>query len=1145
MSSSNINFYTNLSSIYWKPVKFSIVGEQIKLKEIPILTKNGMFFNLTECLNDCTDYSSNHNAGMFLTNLKKSRDFLEDNIPQKDSNYLLTIKTPVGTFQNNASSTVVKIEDNGLYFSMVTSSDTRFNDKDIFTFIFYPEGHVMIKNYMDYYLTSKSENMINGVEFQPKIFPENQAQQFDYFLGENSISLFEIDDRNEVARFRNAVMYTDQTNGKYVLKNISNLLSASTFPIEASFNLLCYDKNLDTYDNNIKNSFLAKYKITPLDEKNSLVLDEEITSQEYSQNYIGIFPNENLTDGDVFVEYPLAIHSLKNYQTPEYNYSFGATLLDDQRGVRRIYEQIFSGTNQTGGLQNLFLGFVSNTLEYKFKPDNLTEFYFPPTAERIHIMDSGLIEDGAIAGEIPYNSDRLSVKLQNYKELIPDSNQPKSIPIESNTWLCSWLSGSLNGDKVWMDRYYNAAYFTMDQALSTKALVYHDKLDPSLNYTFDVPSQMYLEPGVLYNFFHIGQNNRIQFLNYLSASSILQITNWTSDQLKYDYKEDYYGIVYNNKETNLKDYYIQLDGSNHVLFPATTELLEPYNLTVSMWINVNDWNYIEGSQIFGNYYDSGYGLINESSITTPIITMMDSLNNTAYNLNYRFSLLNVADLNTIYTDLENQNTPENSYIQRLNDFNYWIFDKKNIQGIKFNIDNQSTVKVGFDQTDLLTQNLNSLDEVSQIEIDSNENVYFFDVKTKRCVVFNTYGVFIENLTLDENTNRIEINSKGEILSLFGTHSVLDSEDNVWEIVGGNLYKNKKVFGNIGFVEYLTCDAQNNIWILHGQDSLTKIDTKLNKIASGFPKRIGSTSSLPEDPCYDYTKRRRYLNFVRVPRDINSNACEATLKATEDRLILLDTLDSQLYTLNDYGDLVIKLNLKGLNVGKDVKILADGDFTGYNFLRRYSSSNKKLSWKVNIANPNGKNKNLLILPIKTENLSSGWHNFILNFNSSEGYAKTYIDNVLSHEEFFEPKKYQIYYKYRTSLLLGAETVRNTTLNDIIDINDGYKFVGRISDLRLYNKSLTVGEQEQLYYSSSFVAQDRDLSWNMLVGERSYIEEIAHWLKLQTPGSKSKYYNINLYNFNVNDDIKMIIEESIRENISKISPANTELYKINWL
>lgn len=1146
MNSSNSTFYNVLSNLYWKPVSFSMQNDQIAISETPTIFNNGMTFNIIDLLKDCNDFKINNKTGMILTSLKKAQDFLVDKTTQNENKSLDIIKSPLGTLNVGTSSTVIKLTsvNNRIFNNLITSNNYKFNDEDVFNFIFDSDGYVMISNNKNYYLTSKIGEGLNNLTFEPKIYPVNQAQQFDYFLGEQTISLFQIDDANDLPRYRNIITYSPESNGLLHITAITNTLSSDIFPQNYTFDLMSFKRNIEDQKNNIKNSFLAKYSISPNYNTNDLTLDEDVKNKEYSQNYICIFPSENIKEEEGVVKFNTGIHSLKNYQTPEYKYSLGFEIIKDQPGVRRVYDKIFSGTNQLGGHKNLFLGFNSNTIEFKFKSDSITEFYFPSTADRIHIQNSGLIEDGASPGYIPYTSDKIFVKRQDYNELIPDKGQPESIKIYSNTWLCSWLSGNMDGDKVWLDRYYNSAYYTLDQALSTKAMVYNNKIIPDAEYTFDVPSEMYLEPGALYKYIRVGQKNKKTFLTYLSSNSLLQITNWNSNNLKYDY-QNYYGIIYYNKDTNNKNSYINLDGSNHVLFPATTKLLEQYKLTVSIWLNVKDWSYVDGSQIFGNYYNSGFGLINESAISNPIISLIDITNNNVYNLNYKFSVLNVLDINLLYNKLQlTYINPEYQYVQRLNDFNYWIFDVKNKMGIKFDMDNQSLVKINF-QEDVGSYNLTEIQEISQIEIDGNENLYLYDNINKICVVFNTFGDYLKSVNFNSTVNRIEIDLNGNIIPLYGTHSVVDGYNNIWEIVGTNLYKNKKIFANIGIVEYLTCDADNNIWILHGQDSITKIDTILNKVVDGFPMRIGKSSSLPEDPCYDYSVRRRYLNFIRIPRDSNSDLCEITTKQTEDRLVLIDKLDNELYILNQSSDIIMKLNLLALTKDAPSNILSNGDFTGYTYLRKFSTINKNITWKLKIAQPNGTNAKLLMLPTNTKNLTKGWHNFTLVFDNENGIATSYVDTIPISTETFDKNVYQIYYDYRTSLLLGAKTIKNTILNDIIDINDGYKFVGQVSEIRMYNKALNRSEIEQIYYSSDLIHQDKDLIWNMETGERSYIEEIAHWFKLQLPGSKSKYYNINIHNFTANDEVKAVIENSIRENITKISPAHTELYKINWI
>jgi len=1142
---TDVSFYSNISALNCNPVSFSVQGNQFAILENPVIFTNGIRVNMNEALKDCIAFNLNNKTGLFLTDLNVASNFLIDSYIPKDIGLLTEINSPIVGLPSLKSPLadenyqIIKLKPVDNLYQMVTSVVKEFNEKDVFKFIFQPDNSVVVEQVeTKYLLTSYAEGFDNAaIFFRPRIYPplsSNQiyidSQRFDYSLGKNTISLFQIRDDFLIPRFQNVVLKLN--TGVYGISSLAYLTSSSFFPPEASLNFVSYQEKPEL-NSDIKDSFLVKYQVNPLNDQNTLTIDLSTANSPYSQNYLGIFPFEYAVQNEDGVKYPLAIHGLKNYQTPEYNYSFGLEYINGRNGIRRKYDNIFTGTNQNKGTDNVYLSYTSDTLEYNFKPDEETAFHFGPTSKRVALSASGLIEDGAIAGEIPFTSDRIYIKLQDYSEKIPDSLQPPSIKRYSNTWLCSWLSGSMVGDKIWMDRYYNPAYYTIDQALSTKVIQYNDRVDPSLNYTFDIPSEMILEPSVLYRYFHVGRKNRLSFINHLSTNSILQITNWNSSPLKDESPLNGEGILYSNKSENLKGEYLELDGSNHVLFPATTKLLANSKLTVSLFINVNNWQRVDGNQIFGNYSNSGFGLINESSLTTPIITLIDNNKNQIYNLNYKFSILDGLNLN-------DKKLTGNKIIQRLSDYSYWVFDSDDISGIKYDVNNQILLKTKNNIE--TTSNLSILTTISQIEIDSNENLYIYDNNTKKYVILNTYGEYITGATLDKNINRIEIDLNNNVISCFANYSVIDNQNNLWEVIGGNLYKNKSIFGNIGYVQEMLVDADNYLWILNGQDNITKIDTTNQNII--FTRRIGKNSSLPVDPCFDYVKKSRFMNFIRVPKDSNTDPCNTSDSFTEDRLIIIDLNDNNIYTLNRNGDVLTKLSIIGLTNNTDVNFLSYGDFTGYTYLRKFATINKKFSWKLKIANPNGKNGKLLILPIEVSSLASGWHNFTLSFDSVAGKAISYLDSVKISEEIFDPNIYQLYYDYRTSLLLGCQSIKNTTINDIISIDDGYKFIGRVAELRVFDKSLSQGEIEQLYFSSIYAADDRTLLWNMSVGERSYIEQIKHWYKMQLPTSKSKYYNLNIHNLNVPDNVKIVIEESIKNNLKKIAPANTSLYKINW-
>lgn len=1157
-----VNIYNNLSTINCDTVSFSVLGEKMSIVETPIIFSNGIRAITHECLKNCLSFNTNNKTALFLSDLTKPSNIFTEGLEPAEIGLLTEIDSPLLNKEEAIITPlashvfeILKLKPYGnssyVWFS---SGDKSFNSDDVFEFKFQPDRTVVIESLKTkYLLTSNTPQFLGdgGLTFEPRKYTRLSAedvyidnQRFDYSLGPDNISLFQIADYVGYPRFQNVV--TKLASGNYGLSSLYYLTSADKFPKEASLSFLSY-KEMPTLNLSIKDSFLAKYEVNPNNDQQTLTLDLSTLNQEYTQNYLGIIPFEYPIRYSNGVKYPLAIHGLKNYQTPEYNYSFGVDYINNQKGVRRVYENIYSGTNQLNGLDHIYLGFKSNTLETNFESDKDTPFYFNPTSERMPLSSAGLIEDGAIASEHPFISDRIYIKLQDYSEKIPNSSQPPSIKKYSNTWLCSWLSGSTDGNKTWMDRYYNPAFYSINQALSAKVLLYNDRLDPNKDYTFDIPSEMYLEPGALYRYFHVGKQNRLNFINHLSSNSILQITKWDSSPLIDESPNKNHGILYYNSANNLKTDYLILDGKNHVLFPATSELLTQSKLTVSMWVNVKDWNRVEGTQIFGNYYDSGFGLINDSSLTTPIITIVDSASSTShqskiYNLNYKFANLESIKIN-------NENFIGNKIIQKLPNYSYWVFDTLGLCGIKYDINNNVLVKTK--DNVITSSNLKLLKQISQVEIDSNENLYIYDNITKNYICINTFGEYLSDKSgeVSKNTNRIEIDLEDKLISCFGDVATIDNDNSLWEVVGGNLYKNKAIFGNLGYVQQITVDADNYLWVLSSQDTVSKINPRNNEIL--FSRRIGKYSTLPQNPCIDYTKKFRFMNFVRVPRDINSNQCSITNTAsTEDRAIIVDLNDNQIYTLNGNGDVITKLNLLGLTENINSNMLSYGDFTGYQYLRKYTSIVKKISWKLKISTPNGKNpkgetEKLLILPYNITNLKSGWQHFSLVFDSTKGTAKAYLNSSLIHEVNFTPEIYQLYYDYRTSLLLGCETIQNTTLNDIIGIDDGYKFIGEVSELRVYSKALTKGEMEQIYFSSNFSADDRTLLWNMSVGERNYIEQIKHWFKLQLPGSKSKYYNINIHNLNVPDTVKEVIESGIKNNLEKIAPANTTLYKINWL
>jgi hypothetical protein len=703
------------------------------------------------------------------------------------------------------------------------------------------------------------------------------------------------------------------------------------------------------------------------------------------------------------------------------------------------------------------------------------------------------------------------------------------------------LSGSTSGEKTWMDRFYNAAYYTVDQALSAQTIVYNDKIDPLKDYIFDVPSTMFLEPGAFYKYYHGGLETSKNYINFLDGvvnspygSKILSISSWDTSPLLDSSGYHNNGLIYSesNVVQNNSNHWV-LDGTNHAAFPSKTLLLEQHQFTTSLWINVDNWTDIQGRQVFGNYYDSGYGLVNDASVIAPLWTITDKVSGGIYSFNYQFKT-------TSFISLPILNTSE-IITMRLPDLSSWVFDVTTGTGYKVDVEGK-------------VLNLSDkIYDVTQIISDENLNLYLFQLNRKTVSILDSNGKFKSSFKVSSSLiKRIEyFNYKkigtSNIIQIYGNCSVIDQLNNVWQIIGANLYKssydsvNNKhldptIFASIGKAQQITCDAANNLWICHGDD-ISKIDPSGNITNVTIGKRVG----LDPDPC-TITKRHRYINFVRSPEAGSYDCFKYKYK---DLAIVIDTRDNEAYLLDVNMDLISKLDtstLLNLNIN-NFNFTAEGDFTGYQHLRRFVSSNKNLCWKLKIAEPNGNYAQNLTLTYNSDSLRAGWHHFALVFDALKGEVVYYIDAIPVDREFI-PYKSQLYFKHRSSLLLGADSIKNGVLNDIINVQNGYKFIGKVANLTIYNKSLNQGDIEQLYFASDFTDNKKDLIWNIPTGNRNYIEEVRHWFQMQMPGSKSKYFNINIHNLKVSNEMKNIIESAIKSNVYKIVPAHTSLFRVNW-
>jgi hypothetical protein len=786
------------------------------------------------------------------------------------------------------------------------------------------------------------------------------------------------------------------------------------------------------------------------------------------------------------------------------------------------------------GLDEVFLSYDSSSKAKTILADKEYEFEIPYINNSVPISASGLVEAGARAASFPTVADRLFITSNHNNEIVPQH------PVDSNLkWVCSWLSGSESGNKTWIDAFYNSRSITLDSATTN---LFIDEFSRS-QFSY-LPSTLILNSNIKYKYYHVGDFSYKNYLTSIDSSAIsapyIHINQWNINPLS-STNSNFKGYITDNSNSTQSSSFFILNGVNYITIPSV-QIAQGTSWSANLWIEVQDWEKIPLGQVFGNFDKNGFGLVHDSPDICPVFTLIDNSSPeavSALHLNYKFDFLP-------HTNLSSQISPTSSYhsfdiILRTADLGFWAIDVYNSAAYKYDINNYLEHKIS---------NIfpNSAD-ISQVEINSEEELFIYSKTHKQIKKISTSGSITLFQELLENYERFEINSQNNLIFSNSNISVIDNEDILWEVFGFNLYKNGRIIASFpSKIQHIACDSSNCIWILHGLDSVSKISQK--GIFEFKNLRIGKRSGIKEETEVLPVDQFRYINFIKIP-----SPC-STLNEMVDVALIIDTRDLELFYIMSDGFLKVKYNLNSfkLNSSLQTSFVCRGDISCYNFLRKFKlKQNNNLSWKFYVlqqlieTNKVTKTKKLYSMDYNPSKLSKGWHMFSLVYDSLASKIIYYVDSEevevlqLSGLSFIDSAS-------TNPLCIGAYTLKNGILNKFINIEDQFKFKGKISDLRFYNSSISKENLLFIYKAShpENKTHSNFFTWNIPSKNSSYVENIKHWFKTTLPGSKTNYFNINIHNLPIEDsNTKLVIENAIKANINKVSPLHTNLNNINWI
>jgi len=773
-------------------------------------------------------------------------------------------------------------------------------------------------------------------------------------------------------------------------------------------------------------------------------------------------------------------------------------LNDNYRDYQKIYDVADS----------LFLQFKTDKIPFTIEPDKYSLLFNSYNVTSCYINDAEFINNGAVGGDCPLNSDVIFFQQNEYGSYT--NNGTENINnINNGTLLCLWLSSQTvepSSNKIWAERWYDPNTVSQGDAFISQK----NTLSSSFSYIIDLPSNKILSEKEKLTYLRYGPKRNETFLNSFSADLQIYFKNWNRK-----FSSEVNNISgYIVGEYPLASDTLLLNGGVYAHVPPEDELYIENDITLGLWANANDWSTNNDSQFFGNFYnESGYGIFYNTGTTNNLISIPTSSNN-LYALNYKGYKVFEKDLKT---DLGLSAISIN-YIKTDLFGNRWLYDSYN----------NNLYKIENDDLAILTVNLPDNSVITKIECDSNNNLYFLDNYSKSISSLNSFGAFISSTSIASYQDIFDIDLNNNIVVDSAEFLTFNSFNEPIKMIGPTLYiNNNRVLHLTDKPQALKLDSYDNIWILfHNQ--IIKTDPT-GKVLFQKSLKLSFTDTDGE-MCFV----KNYSNNTEIIQ-----------------LWIVFNKGKQIIVLDSNGEIVKRIDLINLFVGrlcKDFMLNVTGDFSGFDSKRKFERVNNKA---ITIKNPAfsvraelvcGNDRKLLRMDSPAISARE-WNHLAFSINNEKDstVAKFYINGRLVDSQSFS-KNYKIEYKYRSSPFiiggisgkLGAKNIEKAI------IKNGY-FFGEIDEIRIYKKALNDFQILNLYLNSHY-HKWTPLSFYIKTPEITMLEEVNTFHINRYKGFKSNYFNVVIKNFSDNSDLRILMENYIRANISSFTPANTQLNEV---
>lgn len=749
----------------------------------------------------------------------------------------------------------------------------------------------------------------------------------------------------------------------------------------------------------------------------------------------------------------------------------------------RMYDAIYQYPNTP-----IILQYKTQTVPIIFEQDALNNIILPDQISTFDINDIGFIENGAVSGNSPSNSD--VIFLDQFDTRFNDYNY-NGVP------LCLWLSGN-----NWQERWYDPNTVTQGTAFITQV-----NTASTISPILDVPTDIQLVPKQKLSYLRHGPSRNLTYINSLSSNLIIGIDEW-SDRMTFNDIE----LFTIPTSLNGKSYdVLNMDGSFHYHMPPTDDLLDTNDFTFGLWVNQNSWSSGIDTQYFGNFSNGeGWGLFYNTGANSNLLSLpthegfvygFNPKGIKVFEKNIKQSLgLSAVDIELISTDLFGVR---------------WLYDSANHN--IYRLDTDDLIKTVVD--------LSSSVNISQMEVNKDNHLYVLNTTNSSISSFNSDGDLETTLTAT-NYNNFTFDTDNSIILSYADHLSVDSDNNIFKINGINLYKNDSLFYHIGSrVSAFRLDSSDNMYVLR-KNKLLKLDSTGKKI-------YDITIDLP----FTISDFSQEMNIIKREKNGKDYDTLWIVFNSGNYIINLD-LDGSIIKRIDVKDVV---NLRSCG---ELHLNVKGNFSNYDIKRKFegiSSTNPSITVRINLQC--GISKKIVQLHYPINGLQKWVHlAFSHQIDGNSTILTLFVNGKAAVSETVSGIYFVDYGSKVSPFVIGGHSGKLGARNVERSLNNEGFFIGKIDDLRFYNRTLNNFEIRALA-KNKYWDNWSDMVWFMPTPPTTQMEEIDTYHLNRYKGHKSNKYNIRIKNLTIEDDsTREIIRNTITSLLPKISPVHTQLNEV---